>query len=160
MTRIHKKKPVWTALVRCQLAIIMKLGWFYGKSNYCFSDIFATSVPNFKTILMTLRSVILRIGKRSSCFFFPEGGVGLVPKRGCLLFTLAYYAFPRWYEFEERRWNDILTWENRRTRRKTCTSATLSTTHPVWIDPGANLDLRGVRPATNDLSHSTACSSC
>jgi hypothetical protein len=38
--------------------------------------------------------------------FPPEGGVGLVPKRGCLL-TLAYYAFPRWYEFEERRWNDI-----------------------------------------------------
>jgi hypothetical protein len=28
------------------------------------------------------------------------------PKRGCLL-TLAYYAFPRWYEFGERRWNDI-----------------------------------------------------
>jgi hypothetical protein len=26
--------------------------------------------------------------------FFPGGGVGLVPKRGCLL-TLAYYAFPR-----------------------------------------------------------------
>jgi hypothetical protein len=26
--------------------------------------------------------------------FFPEDGVDLVPKRGCLL-TLAYYAFPR-----------------------------------------------------------------
>jgi hypothetical protein len=26
--------------------------------------------------------------------YFPEVGVGLVPKRGCLL-TLAYYAFPR-----------------------------------------------------------------
>jgi hypothetical protein len=38
-------------------------------------------------------------------YFFPGGGVGLVPKRGCLL-TLAYYAFPRWYEFGERRWND------------------------------------------------------
>jgi hypothetical protein len=38
--------------------------------------------------------------------FFPEYGVGLVPKRGCLL-TLAYYAFPRWYEFWQRRWNDI-----------------------------------------------------
>jgi hypothetical protein len=25
---------------------------------------------------------------------------------GCLL-TLAYYAFPRLYEFRERRWNDI-----------------------------------------------------
>jgi hypothetical protein len=32
--------------------------------------------------------------------------VGLVPKRWCLL-TLAYYAFPRWYEFGERRWNGI-----------------------------------------------------
>jgi hypothetical protein len=29
-----------------------------------------------------------------SGFFFPEGGVGLVPKLGCLL-TLAYYAFSR-----------------------------------------------------------------
>jgi hypothetical protein len=37
--------------------------------------------------------------------FFREGMVGLVPKRGCLL-TLAYYAFPTWYEFGERRWND------------------------------------------------------
>jgi hypothetical protein len=27
--------------------------------------------------------------------FFSEAGVGLVPKRGCLPFTLAYYAFPR-----------------------------------------------------------------
>jgi hypothetical protein len=37
---------------------------------------------------------------------FPECGVGLVPKRGCLL-TLAYYVVPRLYEFGERRWNDI-----------------------------------------------------
>jgi hypothetical protein len=28
------------------------------------------------------------------------------PKLGCLL-TLAHYAFPRWYEFGEPRWNDI-----------------------------------------------------
>jgi hypothetical protein len=27
-------------------------------------------------------------------FFSPEGGVGIVPKRGCLL-MLEYYAFPR-----------------------------------------------------------------
>jgi hypothetical protein len=87
--------------------------------------------------------------------FFREGGVGLVPKHGCLL-TLAYYAFPRWYEFGEQRWNDILTGENRRTRRKTCPSATLSTTNSTWIDPGANPGLRGERPATNDLSHRTA----
>jgi hypothetical protein len=89
------------------------------------------------------------------CFFFPEGGVGLVHKRGCLL-TLAYYAFPRRYEFGERRRNDILTGENRRTRRKTLPSATLSTTNPTRIDPGANMGLRGERPATNDMSHGMA----
>jgi hypothetical protein len=31
---------------------------------------------------------------------------------------------------------------------KTCPSATLSTTNPTWIDPGANPGLRGERPAT------------
>jgi hypothetical protein len=46
--------------------------------------------------------------------------------------------------------------ENRRTRRKTCPSATLSTTNPTWIFPGANPGLRGEMPATTDLSHSTA----
>jgi hypothetical protein len=85
----------------------------------------------------------------------PEGGVGLVPKRGCL-FTLAYYAFPSWYEFGERRWNDILTGENRRARRKTGPSATLSTTSLTWIDPGAKPGLRVERPANNDLGHGTA----
>jgi hypothetical protein len=50
----------------------------------------------------------------------------------------------------------LLTGENRRTRRKTCPSATLSTTNPTWIDTGANPGLRGERPATNDLSHDTA----
>jgi hypothetical protein len=49
-----------------------------------------------------------------------------------------------------------LAGENRITRRKTCPSATLSTTNPTWIDPGANSSLRGERPATNRLSHGTA----
>jgi hypothetical protein len=43
----------------------------------------------------------------------------------------------------------ILTEENRRTRRRTCPSATLSTTNPTWTDPG----LSGERPATNHSSH-------
>jgi hypothetical protein len=34
-------------------------------------------------------------------------------------------------------------------------SATLSTTNPTWIDPGANPGLRGERPATNRLSQLT-----
>jgi hypothetical protein len=50
----------------------------------------------------------------------------------------------------------ILAGENRITRRKICPSATLSTTNPTWIDPGANPVLRGGTPATNHLSHGTA----
>jgi hypothetical protein len=51
----------------------------------------------------------------------------------------------------------IIDRENRRTRRKTCPSATLSTTNPTWIDPGANQGLRSERPASNDLSHELRC---
>jgi hypothetical protein len=47
----------------------------------------------------------------------------------------------------------ILTGEDGRTRRKTCSNATLSTTNPTWIDLGANPCLRGEKPATNCLSH-------
>jgi hypothetical protein len=46
-----------------------------------------------------------------------------------------------------------LTGENRSTRGKTCTSATLSTTNLTWTDPGSNPDLRSDRPVTNRLSH-------
>jgi hypothetical protein len=41
-------------------------------------------------------------------------------------------------------------------RRKTCPSATLSTTNLTWTDPGSNPGLRGERPATNRLSHGKA----
>jgi hypothetical protein len=47
----------------------------------------------------------------------------------------------------------ILAGENRRTRRKTCPSVTLSTTNPTWIDLDAKPGLGGERPATNRLSH-------
>jgi hypothetical protein len=50
----------------------------------------------------------------------------------------------------------ILTGDNRRILRKTCPSATLSTTNPTWIVPGANPGLRDERHATDDLSHDTA----
>jgi hypothetical protein len=42
---------------------------------------------------------------------------------------------------------------NRNTRRKTCPSATLSTTNPTWPDPGSNPGCRGEKPATNRLSY-------
>jgi hypothetical protein len=49
-----------------------------------------------------------------------------------------------------------LTGENWSTGRKTCPSATLSTTNPTWTDPGCNPGLRGDRRATNRLRHDTA----
>jgi hypothetical protein len=49
-----------------------------------------------------------------------------------------------------------LTGENQSTRRKTCPSATLSTTNPTLTDPGSNPGLRGRRPAANRLSHGPA----
>jgi hypothetical protein len=36
-----------------------------------------------------------------------------------------------------------LTGKNQSTRRETCPSATLSTTNPIWTDPGSNPGLRG-----------------
>jgi hypothetical protein len=55
------------------------------------------------------------------------------------------------YEDGGPRWNDTDR-ENRKTHRKPCHSATLSTKNPTWTDPG----LRGERPTTNRLSHGTA----
>jgi hypothetical protein len=50
----------------------------------------------------------------------------------------------------------ILTLGNRRTRRKTCPIATLSTKNPTWTDLGANPGLSGDRPATNRQIHGMA----
>jgi hypothetical protein len=49
------------------------------------------------------------------------------------------------YEYGEPWWNYIDR-ENRRTRRITCPSATLSTTTPTYIDLGAHAGLRGEKP--------------
>jgi hypothetical protein len=40
--------------------------------------------------------------------------------------------------------------------KKTCPSATLSTTNPTWLYPGFNPDRRGGKPATNRLSYGGA----
>jgi hypothetical protein len=78
--------------------------------------------------------------------FFPGGGVGLVPKRGCLL-TLHITHSPDDMSLESDG-GMILTGENRRTRRKTCPSVTLSITNPTRTDPGPKPGLRGEGPAT------------
>jgi hypothetical protein len=37
-----------------------------------------------------------------------------------------------------------------------CPSATLSTTNPIWPEPGWDRGRRGGKPATNNLSYGTA----
>jgi hypothetical protein len=59
------------------------------------------------------------------------------------------------YEYGEQRWNDIDK-GNRRTRRESCPSATLSITNTIRTDPGSNYGLCSERPATNRLSYGTA----
>jgi hypothetical protein len=55
------------------------------------------------------------------------------------------------YEHVESRWN-YTDRTNRRTRSKTCPTATLYTTNPTWIEPGANPGFRYERPATDLLT--------
>jgi hypothetical protein len=50
----------------------------------------------------------------------------------------------------------ILIEKNRRTRRKTCPSATLSASNPTWTALGANTGLRGENSITNHLSYGMA----
>jgi hypothetical protein len=52
-------------------------------------------------------------------------------------------------------WDDIFAGETE-VLGENLPSATLSTTNPTWIEPGANPGLRGERPATNRLSHGKA----
>jgi hypothetical protein len=68
----------------------------------------------------------------------------LRPPTGLLFFTQMMYDM----DSQDR---IILTGENRRTRRKSCPIATLSTSNSTWTDPGANPRLRGERPAANRL---------
>jgi hypothetical protein len=77
----------------------------------------AVNVRGIPSQLSTSLQVNRKLCSEGS-LFFSEGGVGGSCTPAWIL-TLAYYAFPRWYEFGERRWNDRLTGENRRTRRKT-----------------------------------------
>jgi hypothetical protein len=45
---------------------------------------------------------------------------------------------------------------NRRTRRKTCHNAVLSTTNPISPDLSSNASRRGGKPATNRMSYGMA----
>jgi hypothetical protein len=68
----------------------------------------------------------------------------------------AYCSSPRLYVSMENPGGMILAGQDRRSRRKTCPSITLSTTNPAWTDSGANYSLRDERLATNCMRHGTA----
>jgi hypothetical protein len=60
------------------------------------------------------------------------------------------------HESGEPRWNDIDRGKPKNSKKKACTSVTLSTTNPTGTGLGANQGLRGETSATNRLSHGTA----
>jgi len=82
---------------------ILHMIHFYWHLNYYKADMFAgiSNYWNFVHFQIMWKLYIL-------WFFFLEDGVGQT-QAWMPAFMLAYYAFPRWYEFGERRWNDILT---------------------------------------------------
>jgi hypothetical protein len=65
----------------------------------------------------------------------------------------AYCSSPMWYISMESHSEVIAIGENRRTRRKTRSIATLSTTKPIWTDPDANPRLCLERSVNSRLSH-------
>jgi hypothetical protein len=66
-------------------------------------------------------------------------------------------ATPRWYMNMESLGGMILTGENRRTRRRTCPSTTLSTKNPTWTDRARTRAsaVRGLRLTTWAMSRPT-----
>jgi hypothetical protein len=61
----------------------------------------------------------------------------------------------RWWWVWSIRWNE--NWQGKpKYSEKTCASATLSTTNPIWPDLGSNPGRRVKKPATNRLSYGTA----
>jgi hypothetical protein len=56
------------------------------------------------------------------------------------------------YEHGEPRW-DVIDRVKPKKLKKSCPSATLSTTNPNRTDPGVNRGLRDERPATSRLRH-------
>jgi hypothetical protein len=60
----------------------------------------------------------------------------------------------RWWVWSSR-WNE--NWLGKpKYSEKTCPSATLSATNPIWPDLGSNPGRRGGKPAANRLSYGTA----
>jgi hypothetical protein len=58
------------------------------------------------------------------------------------------------YDYGEPWWNDIDE-KTEELKRKTCPSATRSTTNPTWTEPGTNPGVHSERQVTNHLSHDT-----
>jgi hypothetical protein len=87
-------------------------------------------------------------------FFFLDFSMGWDYVSELLSLTDILFIAQMIYGYRELRWNDTDRGKPK-TRRKTCLSATLSTTNPTRIDPVVNLGLRGERSATNRVSRGT-----
>jgi hypothetical protein len=84
--------------------------------------------------------------------FFIASGVGLSPLYCCHFWPIVPASDDRWGWLWSNWWNEDGQGKPKYSE-KTCPSVTLSTTNPIWKDPGSNPGRRGGKPATNRLSY-------
>jgi hypothetical protein len=137
----------------------------------------STDILNVRTasIISFIMLEAIRISETSAYFtetthcYIPEGNISLPEDSSCFV-RVGGVRLRLWTAATNRpvvhppgdiwAWRATVEWywqgKTRRTRRKTCPSATSSATNPTWTNQGSNPGFRGVRPATNRLSHGTA----
>jgi hypothetical protein len=122
--------------------------WFNNCSADYYGQSLLTETNKFRNRLF--HYCVMKVNSRNACCSCKRGDA-LSLNCG---HRLACCSSPRWWVWRatvEKYWQESL-----RTRRKTCPSATLSTTNSTWSDSGAKPGLLVERPATNLLSHGTA----
>jgi hypothetical protein len=90
------------------------------------------------------------------CALISLGGVTLSPF-GTLatIWPIVLAPYDRWWWVWSNHWNE--NWQAKQSySEKTCHSASVSTTNPIWSDLGSNPGLRGGKPAAIRLSYITA----
>jgi hypothetical protein len=106
------------------------------------------------TVLISLKSINLLVTETH--FSPPCSGVRLSPL-GTSTTNWPIVPAPDggWWWMWSSRWNK--NWLGKpKYSEKTCSSSTLSTTNPTWLDLGSNPGCRGVKPAINCLRYGTA----
>jgi hypothetical protein len=95
----------------------------------------------------------------SDCTFFIASGLGLSALYCGHFWPIVPAPDDRWGWLWSNLWNEDLQGKPKYLK-KTCPSATLSTTNHTWPDQGSNPARRGGKPVTNRLTYGAALVQC